>query len=117
MYQSGGNCEETSRKKERSPTAVDKYCTLRGKQPRSSDKVSNDILSAKGSEFPMTTWRWAWKQPSVKKRVTTYKRREDAPEIQETKYVTEAVISKREEKLGTKGSRTFCKARKEVGKI
>jgi hypothetical protein len=40
----------------------------------------------------MTTWRWAWKQPSVKKRVTTYKRRDFAPEIQETKYEAEAVI-------------------------
>jgi hypothetical protein len=77
----------------RSPTAVDKYCTLRGKQPRSIDKVSNFILSAKGSEIPMTTWRWAWKQPSVKKRVTTYKMRDLAPEIQETKYEAEAVIS------------------------
>jgi len=86
-------------KKERSPTAVDKYCTLRGKQPRSNDKVSKCILSAKGSGFPRTTWRWAWKQPSVKKRVKTYKKRKDAPEIQETKYDTEAVISK-----GTKGN-------------
>lgn len=40
----------------------------------------------------MTTWRWAWKQPSVKKRVTTYKMRGVAPEIQETKYEAEAVI-------------------------
>jgi len=97
---------------ERSPTAVDKYCTLRGKQPRSIDKVSKFILSAKGSEVPKTTWRWAWKQPSVKKRVTTYKRRKFAPEIQETKYETEAVSSK----SASNGSRTFCKAKKEVGK-
>lgn len=74
-----------------SPTAVDKYCTLRGKQPRSTDKVSKFVLSAKGSEDPKTTWRWAWKQPSVKKRVTTYKMRIFAPEIQETKKDTEAV--------------------------
>jgi hypothetical protein len=32
----------------------------------------------------------------VKKRVTTYKMRELAPEIQETKYDTEAVISEPE---------------------
>jgi len=81
-----------SEKRERSPTAVEKYCTLRGKQPRSIDKVSNFILSAKGSEIPKTTWRWAWKQPSVQKRVTTYKMRGFAPEIQETKYEAEAVI-------------------------
>jgi len=99
--------------KERSPTAVDKYCTLRGKQPRSNDKVSKTILSAKGSEIPRTTWRWAWKQPSVKKRVTTYKKRDHAPEIQETKYGTEAVISSKRKK----GSRTFCKARKEVERL
>lgn len=79
---------------ERSPTAVEKYCTLRGKQPRSTDKVSNFRLSAKGSECPKTTWRWAWKQPSVKKRVTTYKTRKLAPEIQETKSETEAVSSR-----------------------
>jgi hypothetical protein len=91
----------------RSPTAVDKYCTLRGKQPRSTDKVSKFRLSAKGSESPKTTWRWAWKQPSVKKRVTTYKRRDLAPEIQETKKEAEAVILCR---FGTKGSRTFCRA-------
>jgi len=97
----------------RSPTAVDKYCTLRGKQPRSTDKVSNFILSAKGSEVPKTTWRWAWKQPSVKKRETTYKKRKLAPEIQETKYETEAVIFCE----NRKGSRTFCKAKREVGKI
>jgi len=78
-----------------SPTAVDKYCTLRGKQPRSTDKVSKFVLSAKGSEDPKTTWRWAWKQPSVKKRVTTYKMRIFAPEIQETKNDTEAVSWKR----------------------
>jgi len=71
--------------KELSPTVVDKYYTLRGKQPRSIDKVSKSILSAKGSETPRTTWRWAWKQPSVKKRVTTYKKRSVAPKIQETK--------------------------------
>jgi len=93
VYRSGVNCElNCLQKRERSPTAVDKYCTSRGKQPRSIDKVSNFILSAKGSEIPMTTWRWAWKQPSVKKRVTTYKMRGFAPEIQETKYETEAVI-------------------------
>lgn len=93
MYRSGVNCElNCLQKRERSPTAVDKYCALRGKQPRSIDKVSNSILSAKGSEIPMTTWRWAWKQPSVKKRVTTYKMRKLAPEIQETKYEAEAVI-------------------------
>jgi hypothetical protein len=103
------------KKGERSPTAVEKYCALRGKQPRSIDKASNDILSAKGSEIPMTTWRWAWKQPSVKKRVTTYKMRGFAPEIQETKYEAEAVILESERRRG--GSRTFCKAEKEVGKI
>jgi len=93
VYRSGVNCEWSDpEKEERSPTAVDKYCTLRGKQPRSIDKASNFILSAKGSEIPMTTWRWAWKQPSVKKRVTTYKMRGFAPEIQETKYEAEAVI-------------------------
>ncbi len=97
------------REYKRSPTAVDKYCTLRGKQPRSIDKVSNFILSAKGSELPRTTWRWAWKQPSVKKRVTTYKRRGFAPEIQETKYEAEAVIFNQE--IEWKGSRTFCKAK------
>jgi len=48
----------------------------------------------------MTTWRWAWKQPSVQKRVTTYKPRTLAPEIQETKYETEAVIIERDESLG-----------------
>jgi len=97
----------------RSPTGVDKYCTLRGKQPRSIDKVSNFILSAKGSELPRTTWRWAWKQPSVKKRVTTYKLRDFAPEIQETKNDTEAVISS----CDLKGSRTFCIVKTQVGKI
>lgn len=80
-------------KNKRSPTAVEKYCTLRGKQPRSIDKVSKFRLSAKGSDSPKTTWRWAWKQPSVKKRVTTYKTRRIAPEIQETKSETEAVNS------------------------
>lgn len=99
MYRSGVNCElNCLQKRERSPTAVDKYCALRGKQPRSIDKVSNSILSAKGSEIPMTTWRWAWKQPSVKKRVTTYKMRGFAPEIQETKYETEAVITLKDRK-------------------
>lgn len=95
MYRSGVNCELNcmrNQKGERSPTAVDKYCTLRGKQPRLIDKVSNFILSAKGSEIPKTTWQWAWKQPSVKKRVTTYKMRDFAPKIHETKYETEAVI-------------------------
>ena len=96
---------------ERSPTAVDKYCTLRGKQPRSTDKVSKFVLSAKGSECPKTTWRWAWKQPSVKKRVTTYKMRKFAPEIQETKKDTEAVIWINSERGRSKGSRTFCKAK------
>jgi len=96
---------------ERSPTAVDKYCTLRGKQPRSTDKVSKFVLSAKGSECPKTTWRWAWKQPSVKKRVTTYKMRKFAPEIQETKKDTEAVIWIEPERGRSKGSRTFCKAK------
>jgi len=92
VYRSGVNCEWICRKSKRSPTAVDKYCAFRGKQPRSIDKASNFLLSAKGSEIPRTTWRWAWKQPSVKKRVTTYKRRDLAPEIQETKKEAEAVI-------------------------
>lgn len=96
--------------RKRSPTAVEKYCTLRGKQPRSIDKASNFLLSAKGSEIPKTTWRWAWKQPSVKKRVTTYKRRDVAPEIQETKKEAEAVILQTETR--GEGSRTFCRARK-----
>jgi len=92
VYRSGANCEWRCGRK-RSPTAVEKYCTLRGKQPRSIDKVSKSILSAKGGEIPKTAWRWAWKQPSVKKRVTTYKKRDLAPEIQETKNGTEAVIT------------------------
>lgn len=112
MYQSGANCEWKYSNKERSPTAVEKYCTLRGKQPRSNDKVSKFILSAKGSRIPMTTWRWAWKQPSVEKRVTTYKKRDSAPEIQETKNDTEAVI-RRSEKNSIEGSRTFCIAKEE----
>lgn len=45
----------------------------------------------------------------MKKRVTTYKMRGIAPEIQETKYEAEAVISRKERVL--KGSRTFCKAK------
>jgi peroxiredoxin len=110
VYRSGVNCELNCSESERSPTAVDKYCALRGKQPRSIDKVSNFILSAKGSELPMTTWRWAWKQPSVQKRVTTYKMRGFAPKIQETKYEAEAVILLSEDLKG--GSRTFCRARK-----
>jgi len=94
VYQAGGNCEFNCAERKRSPTAVDKYCALRGKQPRSNDKASNFILSAKGSEIPKTTWRWAWKQPSVKKRVTTYKMRGLAPKIHETKDGAEAVIER-----------------------
>jgi len=48
----------------------------------------------------MTTWRWAWKQPSVQKRVTTYKMRDFAPKIHETKYEAEAVIGQAFEKKG-----------------
>lgn len=92
MYRSGVNCEWNCKEKKWSQTAVDKYCTLRGKQPRLTDNASKSILSAKGSGIPRTTWQWAWKQPSVKKRVTTYKMRDSAPEIQETKYDAEAVI-------------------------
>ena len=97
-----------------SQTAVDKYCTLRGKQPRLTDNASKSILSAKGSGIPRTTWQWAWKQPSVKKRVTTYKMRDSAPKIQETKYDAEAVIyfNRVIEKERSRGSRTFCKARR-----
>jgi len=123
VYQSGGNCELTETVKELSPTVVDKYYTLRGKQPRSIDKVSNFLLSAKGSEIPKTTWRWAWKQPSVKKRVTTYKMRSIAPKIHETKVWNRSgdlhwkkkrrKLEKVEKRKGKcKGSRTFCRAKK-----
>jgi len=109
--------------KELSPTVVDKYYTLRGKQPRSIDKVSNFILSAKGSDIARTTWRWAWKQPSVKKRVTTYKMRSIAPKIHETKVWNRSgdlhwkkkrrKLEKVEKRKGKcKGSRTFCRAKK-----
>jgi len=111
VYRSGVNCElNCINKGEQSPTAVDKYCALRGKQPRLTDKVSNFILSAKGSGIPKTTWQWAWKQPSVKKRVTTYKMRDSAPKIHETKDETEAVIYRME--TTDRGSRTFCIVRK-----
>ena len=46
----------------------------------------------------------------MKKRVTTYKMRELAPEIQETKYEAEAVNSRKERV--SDGSRTFCIAKR-----
>jgi hypothetical protein len=44
----------------------------KGKQPRPFVKVPKQFLSGKRSFYPMTTRRWAWKQPSFEESVRAH---------------------------------------------
>lgn len=53
----------------------------KGKEPRSSIKVSKRAFRGKGGENTKTLRRLAWKQPSFKERVTAHSTSDFAPKI------------------------------------